>query len=180
MVDLSSLPTIHVFHSYVDAQSSRQGTDVNMVTLSVHRVHLLWVGGREGGRERREGGRERREGEEGGRERREGGRGGRERREGNQAHYSRQWTRAYLITILLHCEAPLYKGLEEVFVELQVTRGENTQVAHHVVSCGRITETLQCEVVIVKESRHLIDLKCLRLVAYGQWHLALLWSPADP
>ena len=41
MVDLPSLPAIHVLHTHADPQSSRQGSDVDVVTLPVHGIYFL-------------------------------------------------------------------------------------------------------------------------------------------
>lgn len=41
MVDLSSLPTIHVLHAHTDPQSSCNGTNMDVVTLPVHRIYFL-------------------------------------------------------------------------------------------------------------------------------------------
>ena len=41
VIDLSSLPTVHVFHTNTDPESSCKGSNVDVVTLAIHWVHFL-------------------------------------------------------------------------------------------------------------------------------------------
>ena len=41
MVDCASLPSVHVLHSYRDTQCRGEGSDVDVVALVVHWLHLL-------------------------------------------------------------------------------------------------------------------------------------------
>lgn len=43
MVDYLGVPAVHVLYSHVDAQGSCQGTDVDVVALPIHGVHLLYA-----------------------------------------------------------------------------------------------------------------------------------------
>ncbi len=41
VVDLTSLPTVHVLHTDTDTQGCRQRADMDVVTLPIHRINFL-------------------------------------------------------------------------------------------------------------------------------------------
>lgn len=127
VVDLPTLASVHVLHPHTDAQSRCEGADVDVVALPVHGVHLL---GRNANTHTGEVTVQ--------------GKGG----------FSGFFV-FYPAAVIFHGEASLYEGLEELLIELQVARGENSQVAHHVVGSGGITEALWCKAG--REQEHSIN-----------------------
>lgn len=56
-------------------------------------------------------------------------------------------THTHLITVLFHCESAINEGLEEVRIELQVARGKNPEITHHIIGCRGVAKTLETRAI---------------------------------